>query len=320
MKAIHNLEKAAESQRGTVLNTSKIQKWKQFTTQTSITLNFRKLSSIRQRYKNESNSQHLQVHQIFKSHCPQYVKDTKMKAIHNVPARMCRHFLTVLNTSKIQKWKQFTTGQMKSKVHLRLSSIRQRYKNESNSQRFRRVGFIPGNCPQYVKDTKMKAIHNTPTGGDYAFRTVLNTSKIQKWKQFTTISKNIYTIIWLSSIRQRYKNESNSQLTFWPPFLPPYCPQYVKDTKMKAIHNGNGYNGRSFFTVLNTSKIQKWKQFTTIINRYFACIVLSSIRQRYKNESNSQQNVLSYAAVIDCPQYVKDTKMKAIHNQLNGIT
>ena len=63
---------------------------------------------ICQRYKNESNSQHVIDGMVNTMHCFWYVKDIKMKAIHNaVPSMVfnCPLFL-----------------------------ICQRYKNESNSQ------------------------------------------------------------------------------------------------------------------------------------------------------------------------------------------
>ncbi len=93
------------------------------------------------------------------------------------------------------------------------------------------------NCVQYVKDTKMQAIHNKPCVTISSKETVFNTSKIQKCKQFTTIS-----VI---------------------PFVKNDCVQYVKDTKMQAIHNVKTIIVFELQTVFNTSKIQKCKQFTT---------------------------------------------------------
>ena len=175
-----------------------------------------------------------------------------MKAIHNGKWICTDTGCTVLNTSKIQKWKQFTTFALAGLSSFILSSIRQRYKNESNSQLCQLTVVTITNCPQYVKDTKMKAIHNTPTLTNFLGCTVLNTSKIQKWKQFTTIGITFRHFDLLSSIRQRYKNESNSQpiasLIVWDS----NCPQYVKDTKMKAIHNYINQSLLVFLTVIVT--------------------------------------------------------------------
>ena len=63
-------------------------------------------------------------------------------------------------------------------------------------------------------------------------------------------------------IVQRYKNESNSQL-----------PEYDK----------LGYED-----AFDSSKIQKWKQFTTYFDLSKKVSLMLLIVQRYKNESNSQ--------------------------------
>ncbi len=244
-----------------MFNTSKIQKCKQFTTFRGFKYTITILCSIRQRYKNASNSQQGGGFSEEAGNCVQYVKDTKMQAIHNYKN---------LKPSGVE-----------------LCSIRQRYKNASNSQPGLWQDFLNVNCVQYVKDTKMQAIHN----------------------KFWVTKK----MLLLCSIRQRYKNASNSQHLCTIQFLDctvfntskiqkckqfttkllklfssVYCVQYVKDTKMQAIHN--------------KKEIQEKKE------------ALCSIRQRYKNASNSQLSLLLLSQYQYCVQYVKDTKMQAIHN------
>ena len=63
---------------------------------------------IVQRYKNESNSQ---------------------------PSKLLKNVLIdAFDSSKIQKWKQFTTDRFGSNSGIKMLLIVQRYKNESNSQ------------------------------------------------------------------------------------------------------------------------------------------------------------------------------------------
>ena len=113
-------------------------------------------------------------------------------------------------------------------------------------------------------------------------------SKIWKWKQFTTKNSKTNLYVWLFLICQRYENESNSQPE-WQPLVPGMsCFWYVKDMKMKAIHNE--------------------------IRKRVYTFELFLICQRYENESNSQRKSTSVSWPIGCFWYVKDMKMKAIHN------
>ena len=120
-----------------VASTTKIQKWKQITTEVAKLIIAFKLLPVRQRYKNESKSQPQEREICSPFRCCQYDKDTKMKANHNWIMRIPRLPGVVASTTKIQKWKQITTS------------------TTTNGQRH--------GCCQYDKDTKMKANHNTPT-------------------------------------------------------------------------------------------------------------------------------------------------------------
>ena len=113
---------------------SKIQFWKQFTTNTSFMRWKRMLYSICQRYNFESNLQ--PVSRLNKSieGCIRYVKDTILKAIYNTSLAIYLNKEAVFDMSKIQFWKQFTTPTNK------------------------RITFI--GCIRYVKDTILKAIYN----------------------------------------------------------------------------------------------------------------------------------------------------------------
>ena len=143
--------------------------------------------------------------------CLSYVKDTILKANHNTRIFRMRYSLVVYHTSKIQFWKQITTSWWCSSGFLRLFIIRQRYNFESKSQQGH-LGNLPRrSCLSYVKDTILKANHNCWSSNSLRWLVVYHTSKIQFWKQITTLSmKKVYLRL-LFIIRQRYNFESKSQ-------------------------------------------------------------------------------------------------------------
>ena len=143
-----------------------------------------------------------------------------------------------------------------------LLPVRQRYKNESKSQRAARTCWMSSCCCQYDKDTKMKANHNV------------------------TSDTNVMRL--LLPVRQRYKNESKSQPKPFNWTATRSCCQYDKDTKMKANHNAMQMTMVLINVVASTTKIQKWKQITTESVLRQAGVGLLPVRQRYKNESKSQ--------------------------------
>ena len=189
-----------------------------------------------QRYKFESNSQHLSVLCVVSISCLNQVKDTSLKAIHNCLSSCISSRSAVWIRSKIQVWKQFTTACHTGLAVLGLFESGQRYKFESNSQQ-----------------------RNAHTAFGLA---VWIRSKIQVWKQFTTI----YAV--MLSLR--------------------CCLNQVKDTSLKAIHNYSAHSSQFRQAVWIRSKIQVWKQFTTFLP------------QRWD--------------IICCLNQVKDTSLKAIHN------
>ena len=168
--------------------------------------------------------------------CYWYVKDTILKAIHNLlPIPLLHNMLllicqrynfesnsqrylvfhkvspVVTDMSKIQFWKQFTTDAIFICFNFLLLLICQRYNFESNSQHIKCLFVFFQCCYWYVKDTILKAIHNSPSLRSVSSPVVTDMSKIQFWKQFTTfgIFKNVTWKLLL--ICQRYNFESNSQ-------------------------------------------------------------------------------------------------------------
>ena len=92
------------------------------------------------------------------------------------------------------------------------------------------------------------------------------------------------------------------------------CICRVKDTILKAIHNKLFFNPNNTKAVFAASKIQFWKQFTTRQAKESCPMTLYLPRQRYNFESNSQRSSLTQTTPKGCICRVKDTILKAIHN------
>ena len=145
--------------------------------------------------------------------------------------------------SKIQIWKRITTAALQLFLTPALYLICQRYKFESESQQNRGI--------------KQKKV------------AVFNMSKIQIWKRITTRGNYLLDHLWLYLICQRYKFESESQLS------------RISLERIEAV--------------FNMSKIQIWKRITTGNKKFYRRIMLYLICQRYKFESESQLFLLYVA-------------------------
>ena len=185
MKAIHNSLFENNKIHYVVLYLKDTQKWKQFTTVIFCVISEFPLCYISKILKNESNSQH--------------------------HSRKCFLSLVVLYLKDTQKWKQFTTVQVKNDLSSALCYISKILKNESNSQRL--SGFLPlwASCVISQRYSKMKAIHNMFVMYMVFTFVVLYLKDTQKWKQFTTIRSSSFSCNLLCYISKILKNESNSQ-------------------------------------------------------------------------------------------------------------
>ncbi len=88
---------------------AKIQIWKRFTTYTEQCIIFGLLCLPMQRYKFESDSQHVKQIKLLWESCVYLCKDTNLKAIHNPFCHIQWIRLVVSTYAKIQIWKRFTT-------------------------------------------------------------------------------------------------------------------------------------------------------------------------------------------------------------------
>ena len=142
---------------------------------------------IRQNYKFESYLQRAKMVAAIGEWCCWYVKITNLKAIYN-PALFCYPLLPML-------------------------LIRQNYKFESYLQPQWSIAIYAVRCCWYVKITNLKAIYNNFADYNFFERDVVDTSKLQIWKLFTTIWRKFKKEIQMLLIRQNYKFESYLQLS-----------------------------------------------------------------------------------------------------------
>ena len=186
MKAIHNRMQPMLSPIMVVLYLKDTQKWKQFTTYIHQSYYSSPLCYISKILKNESNSQ-LQCCSGIDCQVVLYLKDT-------------------------QKWKQFTTGNIRQWQCRWLCYISKILKNESNSQQFCSWWTKSICCVISQRYSKMKAIHNCWFFHFEMIIVVLYLKDTQKWKQFTTTIESFSSNGLLCYISKILKNESNSQL------------------------------------------------------------------------------------------------------------
>ena len=338
LKAIHNNVFAVHIRSAVVLSNTKIQIWKQFTTKGTPYPSPEGLYYQIQRYKFESNSQQMEAWatshrvvlsntkiQIWKQFTTHWRWHSQTRALYyqiqrykfesnsQHPIILNPKSTVVLSNTKIQIWKQFTTGLSADLQWLVLYYQIQRYKFESNSQ-----------LASLAAHLDMVVLSNT---------------KIQIWKQFTTVG---LSLLWCAPLYyqiQRYKFESNSQQDFLVRLQHNRCIIKYKDTNLKAIHNrphavlgdcllyyqiqrykfeSNSQLGVDvelyLVVVLSNTKIQIWKQFTTGTASSTSSVTLYYQIQRYKFESNSQQVGAVNIYLASCIIKYKDTNLKAIHN------
>ena len=143
-----------------VLYPKDTEKWKQFTTITSILSLHVALFCIPKILKNESNSQQYSRWNNRDLCCFVSQRYWKMKAIHNLIALLNCNGIVVLYPKDTEKWKQFTTYFTLIDSTILLFCIPKILKNESNSQLLADGSVQHLGCFVSQRYWKMKAIHN----------------------------------------------------------------------------------------------------------------------------------------------------------------
>ena len=164
----------------------------------------------------------------------------------------------------------------------------QRYNFESKSQLL--IVRLIGNCGCFrpIKDTILRANHNTSDSGITSYGGVSDLSKIQFWEQITTAQAIFKIYQRVFQTYQRYNFESKSQHCYLWIVAVERCFRPIKDTILRANHNGN------------------WpcKIAIKVFQTY----------QRYNFESKSQPCGEYFVIIVRCFRPIKDTILRANHN------
>ena len=171
-------------------------------------------------------------------------------------------------------------------------------------------------CCWYHKGTNFQANHNTIAGTNIRYYVVADTTKVQIFKQITTNLLVHLNQPRLLLIPQRYKFSSKSQHNIYSGKKLIGCCWYHKGTNFQANHNWLIRNGHSTRVVADTTKVQIFKQITTLYNDTCRDLLLLLIPQRYKFSSKSQHRNYKVYYCESCCWYHKGTNFQANHNPL----
>ena len=222
--------------------------------------------------------------------------------------------LVVLDTTKVQIFKQITTVKAVRPMSVTLFQIPQRYRFSSKSQQLLPGVTVEESCFRYHKGTDFQANHNSVVKWSVKSRVVLDTTKVQIFKQITTdgTSKSLWHLLF--QIPQRYRFSSKSQPSANSAPMQGGCFRYHKGTDFQANHNVMRNYTQLVNVVLDTTKVQIFKQITTpprLLNNF---LKLFQIPQRYRFSSKSQQGVFPPPSALCCFRYHKGTDFQANHN------
>ena len=263
----------------------------------------------------------------------------KFESKSQLLALLLPRLIAVSCGSKVQIWKQITTIVLRYLHRRQLFPVAQRYKFESKSQRRGTIPEAKISCFLWLKGTNLKANHNSffadeeismlfPVAQRYKFESksqptrkegatsyaVSCGSKVQIWKQITTMVNCSLLRMWLFPVAQRYKFESKSQPNA-PTLSEDFsCFLWLKGTNLKANHNFRSLLFSRPIAVSCGSKVQIWKQITTLLPRWLKWLKLFPVAQRYKFESKSQPSGIRLETNASCFLWLKGTNLKANHN------
>ena len=195
------------------------------------------LFQIPQRYRFSSKSQLTCFLRDYTKGCFRYHKGTDFQANHNSLVWYLLYGCVVLDTTKVQIFKQITTYIYPFNQGYMLFQIPQRYRFSSKSQHLFNLIDRINCCFRYHKGTDFQANHN----GNSRPR----------------VPKRLF------QIPQRYRFSSKSQRDYIIEVLEKSCFRYHKGTDFQANHNLNSGSLNGGVVVLDTTKVQIFKQITT---------------------------------------------------------
>ena len=272
---------------------------------------FLRLFQIPQRYRFSSKSQQYFALIYSARCCFRYHKGTDFQANHNTLRKQTHVEFVVLDTTKVQIFKQITTApgvdynlsccfryhkgtdfqanhnKMRGNQHyILLFQIPQRYRFSSKSQLLRLLDLCLFSCFRYHKGTDFQANHNLVRTLLQPSEVVLDTTKVQIFKQITTTCKR--SCIEVS------------------------CFRYHKGTDFQANHNYCFYTYPDDFVVLDTTKVQIFKQITTGLG--YSLDPLSCFRYHKGTDFQANHNIKLLCKTLVC--VVLDTTKVQIFKQI----
>ena len=180
---------------------------------------------------------------------------------------MLRVMDVVLDTTKVQIFKQITTQLPREESADMLFQIPQRYRFSSKSQLIMSKPNMYTRCFRYHKGTDFQANHNLCACLLLQLLVVLDTTKVQIFKQITTRVLQRLVLPKLFQIPQRYRFSSKSQQEAAANVEEASCFRYHKGTDFQANHNWSFHILSIITVVLDTTKVQIFKQITTLCER-----------------------------------------------------
>ena len=274
------------------------------------------LFQIPQRYRFSSKSQLLLIQINLRLSCFRYHKGTDFQANHNDEVSQAYQSGVVLDTTKVQIFKQITTNIVWLISRLWLFQIPQRYRFSSKSQQSAASNAASPCCFRYHKGTDFQANHNRRGMTNISLLVVLDTTKVQIFKQITTGSS---LSIYERSCFRYHKGtdfQANHNLSTQKLTNVYRCFRYHKGTDFQANHNRTMKRMPVLIVVLDTTKVQIFKQITTTLVIFFFCHRLFQIPQRYRFSSKSQLTDVKLDDTYCCFRYHKGTDFQANHNIL----
>ncbi len=170
----------------------------------------------------------------------------------------------------------------------KLFAILQKYDFSSKSQLYELDFFFLLCCLRYCKSTIFQANHNGHRVGHATGRVVCDTAKVRFFKQITTYSRRLISLLKLFAILQKYDFSSKSQPLYWRIERSPCCLRYCKSTIFQANHNTS----------------------TAVVSLFS----LFAILQKYDFSSKSQRDARTAPRTVGCLRYCKSTIFQANHN------
>ena len=225
---------------------------------------------------------------LVKAGCFRYHKGTDFQANHNSLYLIIRSRVVVLDTTKVQIFKQITTDLLVNTHFFELFQIPQRYRFSSKSQLVASSDYRQGRCFRYHKGTDFQANHNN----------ILQLCILQELFQipqryrFSSKSQPFSSLISIFFSCFRYHKGTDFQANHNKKLCHVYkkcCFRYHKGTDFQANHNSASFAEQFFEVVLDTTKVQIFKQITTRRFPSSVCSLLFQIPQRYRFSSKSQQ-------------------------------